>query len=306
MQPTLAGSFVALPTPFRGADIDFEAFAGLVEYHVEADTDGIVVAGTTGESSTLSEHEHRSLIHAAVERAHGRIAVVAGVGTNNTQESVELARFAGACGADALLVVTPYYNRPSRKGLLLHYGAIAEATSTPMILYNVPSRTGTDLGIDLVRELGQQWENIVGIKECTNSTERIRELVQESGLSVFCGEDGRIADFMQYGAAGAIGVIGNLLPNEIAELIRTARPGGDSARAAALVEQAAPLVRDLYIEVNPVPLKHVLASLELCSAEVRLPLAPLEEASARQLESTIRACRSAGLLGHERHRVSVG
>ena len=289
MEHPLAGSLVALPTPFRGTELDFDAFAGLVELHVGAATDGIVVAGTTGESSTLTEHEQRSLIHAAVEQARGRITVVAGVGTNDTHESVELARFAGACGADALLVVTPYYNRPSRQGLLLHYGAIAEATSTPVILYNVPSRTGVDLVPDLARELGERWESIVAIKECSDSPERIRELVLESGLAVFCGEDSRIADFVQYGAAGAISVIGNIVPDDVAELIRAARPGGDAARAAQLVEHLAPLVRDLFIEVNPVPVKSALASLDRCPPQVRLPLAPLEEGHARQLESTLRA-----------------
>ncbi len=283
----MRGSLVALPTPFDGEGTDLKAFQEMIDFHVEHGTHGIVVAGTTGEASTLSEHERRSLIHAAIEFAAGRIPVIAGVGTNSTLETVELARFAGACGADALLVVTPYYNRPSRTGLLRHFGAIADVTGTPIVLYNVPGRTGTDLDPGLAAELSRAHENIVAIKEATNSIQRAREVIENTDLAVFCGEDSSIADFMQLGAAGAISVAANLVPDEVAELVEAARPGGDSVRAAELVEFLAPLVRDLFIEVNPVPLKAALARLKRCSGSVRAPLAELEDAHRVQLESTL-------------------
>jgi len=283
----MRGSLVALPTPFDDDGTDLIAFQEMIDYHIEHDTNGVIVAGTTGEASTLSEHERRSLIHAAVEFAAGRIPVIAGVGTNSTQQTIELARFAGACGVDALLVVTPYYNRPSRKGLLRHFGAIAEVTGTPIVLYNVPGRTGSDLEPELAAELCRTHENIVAIKEATTSLERVREVIESTDLAVFCGEDSRIADFMQLGAAGAISVVANLVPREIAELVETARPGGDELRAAELVEFLAPLVRDLFIEVNPVPLKAALSRLKRCSERVRAPLAELEDANLSQLAATL-------------------
>lgn len=284
------GSFVALPTPFRDGALDLTAFEALVDEHAASATDGIVVAGTSGEAATLSECERRTLIHAAVDFASGRLKVVAGVGTNCTRTTVDLARFASACGADGLLVVAPYYNRPSRRGLALHYGSIARATGAPIILYNVPHRTGVDLEPEIVRELVAGFENVVALKEATTSLARIRAVTAIDGLEVLCGDDRAIIDFMQAGAAGAISVVGNLLPDRVAELVREARPGGDLARAAAVAEALAQLVRDLSIEVNPVPLKTALAWLGRLSGEVRAPLAPLEEVHSEQLAATLQAC----------------
>jgi len=294
MDCPLEGSIVALPTPFQDGHVDLDAFTELIDYHVHHATEGVVIAGTTGESATLSDGERRALIHAAIEFSAGRLKVVAGVGTNNTNTSVELARFASACGADALMVVTPYYNRPSPRGLCAHFQAIADASRVPIVAYNVPSRTGLDLEPDLMARLFEEVDKVVALKESTSSVQRIRDITRIDGLAVFCGEDERIADFMQFGARGAINVVGNLVPNEVAELVRCARPGDDSNRAAALKEELAPLVRDLFIEVNPVPLKTALASLRRCPSEVRAPLAPLEDASWTTLEATLRA---RGVLG---------
>lgn len=284
------GSLVALPTPFRDGQIDYGAFRDLVAFHLARKTDGVVVAGTTGESATLLENERRSLIEVAVAVARGRLPVLAGVGTNATRSTVEMAKFAATAGADALLVVTPYYNKPSRRGLLLHYAAVAEAVPLPIVLYNVTSRTGVDLVPEVVGELGRTFANIVAIKEAMPSIDRVRRLVKETSVSVICGDDGSIADFMGLGAVGVIGVVNNIVPEKIAELVRVAAPGGDSVRAAAIIESIAPLVRDLFIESNPVPVKAALAMMKLCSAEVRLPLAPLEEANRKTLEATMRAC----------------
>lgn len=283
------GSIVALPTPFNAGRLDLEAFEEMVDYHAEHATQGVVVAGTTGESATLSDDERSVLFEAAVRTARHRLPVIAGVGTNCTKKTIELAQRAALCGVDGTLVVTPYYNQPSQRGLLLHFGQLAEATDLPIILYNVPSRTNVDLEIETVTELARRYPRVVAIKEAKPCLERARVLIESSGLAVFCGSDELIADFALLGAAGAVGVIANIVPEEVAELLRTAGPGGDELRAAELVELLAPLARDLFIEVNPVPVKAALARMKRCYDEVRSPLTPLEEGNRARLETTLRA-----------------
>lgn len=287
MENPFHGSYVALPTPFAGEQLDLDSLRSLIDEHAARATAGVVICGTTGEAATLDERERRTMIHASVEFAAGRLQVIAGVGTNATRTTVESARFAGACGVDGVLVVTPYYNRPSRRGLLAHFGAVADATGVPVILYNVPSRTGMDLRPDLAEDLARHCSNIVAIKEATDSPERIRELCSSQHLAVLCGEDRCLADFMQHGAVGAISVTGNVAPDAVAELIETAKPGGDASRAAELVEHLAPLIQDLFVEVNPVPVKSALAWLGRCRADVRGPLAALEDENRLQLEKTL-------------------
>lgn len=291
MRCSLQGSLVALPTPFKDGEIDYGAFQALVEWHVAARTDGLVVAGTTGEAATLTDNERRGLFDAAMACARGRVPVVAGVGTNCTRTTIEMAKGAVASGVSAVLVVTPYYNRPSQKGLALHYGAIAEAVSKPIVLYNVPSRTGVDLLPGTVSELGERYAHVVAVKEALPSTERVKRLVGETPCAVLCGEDGMIADFMGLGSVGVIGVVANVAPAKVRELVRLAVPDGNHVRAAMLVEELAPLVKDLFVETNPVPVKAALAMLRKCGEEVRLPLAPLMEANRKRLEATLRACK---------------
>lgn len=286
------GSLVALPTPFQNGVLDLASFREIVDLHATSGTSAIVVAGTTGECATLTGDERRTLLRAAIDFAAGRIPVIAGIGTNCTRTTVELARFAAASGAAGLLVVTPYYNRPSRRGLLLHFGAVAEAAPIPTILYNVPGRTGTDLTPDIVHELQSRHDSIIAIKEASGSLERAEELLSAGRISVLCGEDSQIRTFMALGADGAVNVVGNLLPNEVAELIACASPNSPGrpaapARAELLCETLAPLVRDLFIETNPVPLKAALAQMGRCTEEVRAPLAPLEARNAAALEATL-------------------
>jgi 4-hydroxy-tetrahydrodipicolinate synthase len=289
------GSLVAVPTPFLDDELDLDSFRTIVDLHATSGTAAIVVAGTTGECSTLTNEERCTLLLAAIEYAAGRIPVIAGVGTNCTRTTVELARFAAASGAAGLLVVTPYYNCPSRLGLLLHFGSVAEAVGVPIILYNIPSRTGSDLTPAIVHELVVRHSNIVAIKEAGGSLDRAKELLADSNISVFCGEDSQIAEFMSFGASGAINVVGNILPDEVAELIacarpdRPGRPGRPTAatRAAHLAQTLAPLISALFIETNPVPLKAALAQLNRCTEEVRAPLAPLEARNGATLEATL-------------------
>ena len=285
---SLQGSFVALPTPFRGGAVDFATLNALIEWHVEQGSDGLVIAGTTGEAATLNDSERRALVETSLAMARGRIPIVAGVGTNDTRTTVENARIAAASGVAALLVVTPYYNKPSQRGLELHFGAVAEAVEVPVILYNVPSRTGVDLQPATVKAIGEKHRHVVAVKEALGSVERVKALVGETPCAVFCGEDSMIADFMSFGAVGVIGVVANVAPARVAELVRCARPGGDHTRAAALVEELAPLVKDLFIESNPVPVKAALSAMRRCGDEVRLPLAPLEPTNHAKLLATLR------------------
>lgn len=282
------GSYVAIVTPFRNGAIDFEAFRKLIDWHAASGTDGLVVAGTTGEGATLTEAERRQLFEVAVEHSRGRLPVIAGVGTNSTRTTIENARAAEQCKVDALLVVTPYYNKPTSRGLVLHFSAVAEAVRLPIVLYNVPSRTGVDMQPAVVGEVSRRFEHVVAVKEALANLERVKRLVAETPAAVLCGEDASIADFMGNGAVGVIGVANNVAPAEVSELVRASTPGGDSVRAAALVELLAPLVRDLFIESSPGPVKAALSMLGKCSDELRLPLAGMEPANRSRLESTVR------------------
>ncbi len=294
MKGPFRGSFAALPTPFRKGELDLPVLGELIDWHVSSGTNGVVLAGTSGESATLSDYERRSAIEFAVLHARGRLPVIAGTGTNNTRQSVDLTRFAESVGAQGALCVTPYYNKPSQRGLELHYGEIAGSTRLPIVLYNVPARTGVDLLPATVQRIAKSHANVVAIKEASNSLGRARELAQIDGLALLAGEDALIADFMGLGADGVIGVVANVAPKEVAKLCRVAAPGGDPVRCAELVAWLAPLVRDLFIETNPVPLKTALVAMgRLPDGEVRLPLAPLEPRNESQLLASL---SEAGLL----------
>lgn len=287
------GSYVALPTPFHNGQIHYGDLERLIEWHIASGTDGLVIAGTTGEAATLSEPERAGLFAASVAVARRRIPIIGGVGTNCTRTTLEAAHAAVQAGVDGLLVVTPYYNKPSRRGQVLHFSAVAQSCRIPIVLYNVPGRTGIDMSVEAVRELGETFPHIVAIKEAKHDLAKVKRLVSETPVAVLCGEDAAIADFMSLGAVGVIGVIANLAPTRAAELVRAALPSGDSVRAAQLVEEFAPLARDLFIEPNPVPVKTALARMGRMSGEVRLPLCGMEPGNLAQLENTL---RQAGLL----------
>jgi 4-hydroxy-tetrahydrodipicolinate synthase len=272
----LAGSWVAIPTPFRHGEIDWPALRRIVELQVQAGSDGLVAAGTTGEAATLSHNERAAVIEFVVGAARGRIPVMAGVGTNATRTTVELAQEARRSGASALLVVTPYYVKPTPQGLLAHFGALATQSPLPICLYNIPGRTACDLKPETARELAERHANVVAIKEASGSIERIQTLVRTTRMAVLCGEDHLIADAMLAGATGAIGVVANLFPREVGALIRCLSAGGDAARAPALVERLAPITRALFLETNPAPLKAALEAMGVCASELRLPLVPVE------------------------------
>ena len=275
---SLSGSLVAVVTPMTAAgEVDWAAWERLVEWHFAAGTDGLVVAGTTGESPTLTESEVEELLRRARPRFPGR-PLLAGSGSNSTAASiVRGARFAAA-GADGLLVVAPYYNKPTQAGLVAHYRAIGEASPVPVVLYNVPGRTGVDILPATVAELAGS-KNLVAIKESTMSVDRIRELLHAVGgrMVVLCGDDPVAAESMLAGAQGVISVTANVAPREMHELAMAAL-GGEATRTRALDEALKPLHAALFVEPNPIPTKWALQQMGLIGPGIRLPLLPLSAA----------------------------
>ena len=290
------GSFVALPTPFNEGRVDLKQLEALIDFHVDVGTDGILVCGTTGESVTLTGFEQRKILRFTAEYTAGRVPVLAGVGTNCTSETVQLAGYAEEVGCDALLVVTPYYNKPSPNGLRLHYGEVAATTRLPIFLYNNPGRTGCDLDPDLAAELAQTHETIVAVKEAAPGLERARRHLALGALDLFCGEDSLLGDYVSLGARGAITVTANLLPQEVADLFRVGGPERNQERAETLAARIAPIAEVLFCEPSPVPLKWALARVFGMTPDVRAPLAPLEPQSERAIEDALLA---AGLLDRE-------
>ncbi len=272
------GSMVALVTPMRedGA-LDLDALERLVEFHVEEGTDAIVSVGTTGESATLDEAEHCEVIRRTVEFARGRIPVIGGTGSNSTAEAIRLTRCAMEAGADACLLVTPYYNKPTQEGMYLHFKAVAEAVPVPQILYNVPGRTAVDLLPETVARLAE-ISNIVGLKEATGSLDRLEELKALCGdrIDFYSGDDATACEFMLRGGKGVISVTANVAPRLMHEMSRAA-VAGDREAAEALDAKLAALHRDLFVESNPIPVKWAVEAMGLIGPGIRLPLTPLSE-----------------------------
>jgi 4-hydroxy-tetrahydrodipicolinate synthase len=292
MKPRLlTGTITALATPFSGKRVSFKDLKSLVEHQVRGGVDGLVPVGTTGESPTLTSEEHLEVIRATVEYARGRVPVIAGTGSNSTAEALEYTRLSDRAGADAVLVVTPYYNKPSQEGLFRHYAAIAECTELPIILYSIPSRCSVEIGVPLVERLRSRYPHVAWIKEAGGSVERVDLLKRALGdaITVLSGDDALTLAFMASGAEGVISVASNLLPREVCELVRLAR-ANDYARATKLHQRLSPVFKALFVEPNPVPLKAALASAGIISSEaVRLPLCTMEPASRAVLKKALAA-----------------
>lgn len=287
------GSIVALVTPMLpdGA-IDWAALEALVEWHIAEGTNAISPVGTTGEASTLGVEEHCEVIRFVVERVRGRVPVIAGTGANCTREAIELTQAAKERGADACLLVTPYYNRPTQEGLYQHYKAVAEAVAIPLVLYNVPGRTACDMSNATVERLAS-IDNIIGIKDATGDVPRGIELIQRCGdrLAVYSGDDGTALDLILAGAQGDISVTANVAPKAMAQMCAAALRG-DAAAARACNEPLLQLHKNLFVEANPIPVKFALRELGRIDSGIRLPLTPLSEAAQPQVRA---ALRSAGL-----------
>ena len=284
------GTFTALVTPFRNGGIDIAAFAKLIENQIASGINGVVAVGTTGESPTLSHEERQELIRLTVATAKKRCLVLAGTGSNATQHAVADTKIAEKLGADGALLVAPYYNKPSQEGLFLHFKTIADATSLPIILYNIPGRCGVDIAPDTVTRLAKECRNIVSIKEASGSVERISELRVRlpDSFTILSGDDSLTLPFMSVGAAGVVSVASNLFPAEVCALVR-AYEGGDVKSAFNLHREMFPLFKDLFIEPNPVPVKTALAWRGAMSGEVRLPLCEMNESNQARLRQTLEA-----------------
>ncbi|MEK9134394.1 MAG: 4-hydroxy-tetrahydrodipicolinate synthase [Pseudomonadota bacterium] len=288
------GSMVALVTPMNeDGSLDRPALRRLVDFHIENGTDAIVAVGTTGESPTLDMDEHCEVIRLTVEYAKGRVPVIAGTGANSTTEAIELTRCAEHARADACLLVTPYYNKPTQEGLYLHHRAIAEAVPIPQILYNVPGRTACDMLPETVERLAA-IPNIVGIKEATGNLDRARDILRRCGdkLDLYSGDDATALDCMLLGAKGDISVTANVAPRLMHEMCKLARAGKEK-EARAINDRLMGLHKNLFLEANPIPVKWALNEMGLIKGGIRLPLTPL---SSKHHETVRSAMRAAGVV----------
>ncbi|PPD30727.1 MAG: 4-hydroxy-tetrahydrodipicolinate synthase [Hyphomicrobium sp.] len=281
------GSYTALITPFKNGVLDEEALRRIVTWQIAEGTHGLVPVGTTGESPTLSHDEHKRVVELCIETAKGRVPVIAGAGSNSTAEAIDLARHAKNAGADAVLVVTPYYNKPTQEGLYQHYRAINDAVDIPIIIYNIPSRSVVDMSVATMARLCD-LKNIVGVKDATANLARPSQQRLASGPD-FCqlsGEDATALGFMAHGGHGCISVVSNIVPR-LSSNFQTACLDGDFATALKLQDQLMPLHDVMFVETNPGPVKYAASRLGLCTAETRLPMVPVTEPGKKAIDAVL-------------------
>lgn len=286
---SFSGTYTALITPFRDGNIDVPAFQSLIERQIAAGVTGVVPVGTTGESPTLDTDEHIEVIRLAVEFAAGRCEVLAGTGANATAEAIELTEAAEELGATGSLQVCPYYNKPSQEGLYLHFKAIAESTSLPIMLYSVPGRSSIDIAPETAARLAADCPTITAIKEASGSADRVNQLVSAvpPGFNVLCGDDSLTLPFISCGAKGVVSVAGNLIPEIMVKLVNACL-AGNFVEALSIQKQYYPLMRGLMsLDVNPVPIKSAVALQGHCTSEFRLPLTNLSDSAASQLRTLL-------------------
>jgi 4-hydroxy-tetrahydrodipicolinate synthase len=288
------GTITALVTPFKNGLVDADAYCELIERQVQAGIEGIVPVGTTGESPTLSHDEHIRVIELAVRRANKRTKVIAGTGSNSTQEAIEYTQEAEKVGADAALLVAPYYNKPTQEGVYRHFMAVAQSTALPIILYSIPGRCGIEIAVETVARLAKDAKNIVAIKESGGSVDRVSRLRQvlPDEFDIISGDDGLTLPFMSAGARGVISVASNLIPAEVKSMVDSAL-SGDYRMAEALHRKYYPVFTDIFLESNPTPIKAALKVKGWMDDEVRLPLVTMSDANREKLLATL---KKAGVL----------
>jgi 4-hydroxy-tetrahydrodipicolinate synthase len=283
------GSAVALITPFHNGQIDYKALETIIELQIAAGSDAIVALGTTGEASTLSAEEREEATRFFVEHVSGRIPVIVGTGGNNTEEVIERSRFAEAVGADGLLIVTPYYNKTTQDGLVAHYCAISEQVRTPIIAYNVPSRTGLNLQPQTMRKILDNCENVVGIKEASGNISQIVKIMTltDGNIDLYSGNDDQVVPLMSMGGLGVISVVSNIAPRAVHDMCEKML-AGDVKGAAQIQKDTLDLCENLFSEVNPIPVKKAVNLMGFNAGPLRMPLTEMEDAHAKKLEEAMR------------------
>ena len=284
------GSNVAIVTPFKNNKLDEEAYLKLINFHLENGTNGLVPAGTTGESPTLNHDEHEKVIEICIREAKGKIPVIAGTGSNSTEEAVALTRHAESAGADGALIVTPYYNKPTQEGLYQHYKTINDNTSLPIIIYNIPSRCVIDMSVDTMARL-YELKNIAGVKDATGDLNRLDQTISKlgNGFIQLTGEDGLAFDFNRRGGVGCISVTANIAPKLCSDMQKFSKSNSDNDvnEAKKINELLQPVHKSLFIESNPAPVKYAASLMGLCSDEIRLPLVKIKKESQEKLKKTL-------------------
>ncbi len=293
----LEGIYTALVTPFRDYAVDEEAFGKLIDFQLAHGVDGVVPCGTTGESATLSYEEHERVVELAVSRVRGAVPVIAGTGSNSTTETIELTAAARKIGADGCLLTTPYYNKPTQEGLYRHYKKVAEEVDIPLVLYNIPGRTGINMSPETVARLAQ-IPNIVGIKEASGSLVQVAEIYRLTGgtFTILSGDDNLFLPMMSVGAVGVISVVSNIMPADMAALYRAFLKEKDFEKARGLNTRLLPIFQNMFIETNPIPVKESLYHMGMMEREFRLPLCPLSPGNSTILKGVL---REFGLLRRE-------
>lgn len=291
----LIGSMIAIVTPFKAGKVDEPAFKKLIDFQIENGTKVIVPCGTTGESATLSVSEHHRVIELVVAHVNGRVPVMAGTGSNNTTEAIELTRAAKAAGANASLQITPYYNKPTQEGVYQHFMQIAEAADFPLVLYNIQARTGINVLPETIVRISQECPLLIGVKEASGNLEQISRLhaLLDDKVSILSGDDALTLPIMAVGGKGVISVIANIAPRRTSEFV-DACLAGNYDQALLLHEEMLPVVKALFVESNPAPVKVAMELMGLCSSDVRLPLVPVAEANRAKIKIAI---QQYGLLG---------
>tara|TARA_X000001036_G_scaffold427534_1_gene456264 strand:+ start:525 stop:1394 length:870 start_codon:yes stop_codon:yes gene_type:complete len=286
----LKGSIVALITPFDGENLSEEGYINLINYHLDNGTNGVVPGGTTGESPTLSHNEHKKIIEIAVKECKGKIPVVAGTGSNSTYEAIELSKFAEKAGSDALLIVTPYYNKPTQEGLYQHYKKINDSVGIPIIIYNIPSRSVIDMSVDTMAKLFE-LKNIKGVKDATGNLNRVDQQLKAMGKEFIqlTGNDDNALEFNKRGGVGAIGVTANIAAKLSSEFQKACE--NDINEAVKLDQLLQPLHTSLFIESNPSPVKYAASLLGMCKPTVRLPLVEIREETKKQVSEALKVAK---------------
>jgi 4-hydroxy-tetrahydrodipicolinate synthase len=287
----ITGTLTALVTPFRQGEIDWKALAELVEWQIASGVDGLVPCGSTGESATLTHEEHLQIVREVVKVTRKRVPVVAGTGSNSTAEAVRLTRGAAELGADAALLISPYYNKPTQEGIFRHYAAVAEAARIPIIVYNIPGRTASNLTPETIGRLARV-EHVAGVKEASGSLAQVLEVIEAAGpdFAVYSGDDVLTLPIVAAGGHGVISVAANVVPAEFVALTK-ALLAGDLAEARERNLRLLPLMRALFLEVNPIPVKTALGSMGRCRDELRLPLTPMSPPARERLTAVLREYR---------------